>query len=213
MPTSHTRVTIYNRALDLVNEIPVNTPTDQSSYARWLNRNYEHTVEASLRQQPWNFACRFWLPTAGATVPLMRWSRRYELPAGWLRVLQPTKDGVRDGYPLPYAVQGNYLMMNDAPTKGVELVTNIQNPGEWDPLFADLIAARLGIGLAHRFTAKNSFVDRCKEAAQEAYEQAELINTFEGTAARTEEHDIVRARGGDYRGTDRRGGGPMSEWL
>lgn len=200
MPTSHTIITVYNRALDYISEIPLTGPDDKGAYARWLNRNYAHTVEASLRQQPWNFACRFWLPVQEAEKPMMRWRHSYELPHNWLRVLSPTRDGMRDGYPLPYAVQGNKLLMNDRPTKGIELVMNIQNPGEWDPLFADLVAARLAAGMAQRFTAKNSYLDRAKQAAEEAYAQAELINAFEGSLPRNEEHDIIRARGGDYDG-------------
>lgn len=200
MPTSHTITTIYNRALDYISEFPVHGPEDQGAYARWLNRNYAHTVEAALRQQPWNFACRFWLPVENAVSPTMRWNYGYELPNGWLRVLTPTRDGHRSGYPMGYGVQGNTLMMNERPTKGVELVMNIQNPGQWDPLFADMIAGRLATGMAQRFTAKNSYLDRAKQAAEEAYEQAELINSFEGSLPQNEEHDILRARGSETDG-------------
>lgn len=200
MPTSHTITTIYNRALDYISEFPVHGPEDTGTYARWLNRNYAHTVEAALRQQPWNFACRFWLPVENAIKPSMRWNYGYELPNGWLRVLSPTRDGHRAGYPLSYGVQGNTLMMNEKPTKGIELVMNIQNPGQWDPLFADMIAGRLAAGMAQRFTAKNSYLDRAKQAAEEAYEQAELINSFEGSLPQHEEHDILRARNSETDG-------------
>lgn len=200
MPTSHTITTIYNRALDYISEFPVHGPEDTGSYARWLNRNYAHTVEAALRQQPWNFACRFWLPVEDAVKPSMRWNYGFELPNGWLRVLTPTRDGLRTGYPMAYGVQGNTLMMNERPTKGVELVMNIQNPGQWDPLFADMVAGRLAAGMAQRYTAKNSYLDRAKQAAEEAYAQAELINSFEGSLPENEEHDILRARGSETDG-------------
>lgn len=197
MPTSHTKSTIYNRALDFISEFPVEGPSDPSAYARWLNRNYAATVEGALRQQPWNFACRFFVLNTDPDAPLMRWRNRYGLPNGWLRVLQPTRDGFRDGFPIPYAVQGNYVMTNEKIPKGVELVMNIQEPGEWDPLFADMIAARLATAMAQRFTAKNSYVDRCKQLADEAFASAEEINSFEGSVPPPEDFEILRVRSDD----------------
>lgn len=197
MPTSHTKSTIYNRALDFVSEYPVEGPSDPGTYARWLNRNYAHTVEYSLRKQPWNFACRFFVLQTDPEAPAMRWRYRYGLPNGWLRVLQPTRDGYREGFPIHYAVQGNYLMTNEKVPKGVELVVNVQEPGEWDPLFAEYIAATLATAMAQRFTAKNSYVDRCKQLAAEAYASAEEINAFEGSLAQPEEFEILRARADD----------------
>lgn len=205
MPTSHTRTTIYNRALDFVSEFPVEGPSDPSVYARWLNRNYAPTVETSLRQQPWNFACEFHVLLTEPVPPVMRWRNRYGLPNGWLRVLQPTRDGLRDGYPIPFAVQGNYVLTNERIPKGVELVMNKPEPGEWDALFADLVAARLAVGMAHRFTAKTSFLDRCKQLADEAYRSAEEINAFEGSLPPPEQVDIIRVREGDYDRDDWRG--------
>lgn len=206
MPTSFTITEVKNRALDMVGEFPIEGPSDNGVYARWLNRNYAPTVEAALRQQPWNFACAFYQLVEDADAPIMRWRRSYGLPNGWLRVLQPTYNGLREGRPIKFAVQGNRVLTNEALTKGVELVMNIQEPGQWDPLFADFIAARLATGMAHRFTAKNSFVDRCKQLANEAYEQAELINSFEGSMPTFEDHDIIRARSGDDWRNDEWGG-------
>lgn len=198
MPTSHTVTTIKNRALDIISEFPIEGPLDSGVYARWLNRNYAHTVEAALRQQPWNFACEFFTLLLDPTPPIMRWRNRYELPNGWLRVLQPTRDGMRDGYPIPFAVQGNYVMTNEKVPKGFELVMNKQEPGTWDALFADLVAGRLATGMAQRFTAKNSYVAIARQLADDAYRQAEEINSFEGSLPPPEQHDIIRVRSGDF---------------
>lgn len=197
MPTSHTVVTLYNRALDVISEFPVSTTTDSSAYARWLNRNYAPTVEAALRLDVWNFACRFAEVEEDADAPIMRWRKRFQLPHDWVRILQPTKDGYRNGYPLPWGVQGNYLLMNDTPTKGIEYVANIQNPGEWDSLFADMVAAQLAAGMAQRFTAKSGYLDRAVQLGNQARDRASEINAFEGSVPQPDEHDILRARGGE----------------
>lgn len=197
MPTSHTLTTIYNRALDHISEFPVNTPQDSTAYARWLNRNYAPTVETALRLDAWNFATRFAIVQEEAEPPVMRWKKQFRLPPGCLRVLQPTQDGYRNGYPLPWAVQGAYLLMNTTPRNGIEFIANIQNPGEWEPLFADMVAAQLAAGMAQRFTGKNSYLDRCVQLAREAKDQASEINAFEGTAQTPDQDDIIRLRGSD----------------
>lgn len=196
MPTSLTLVNLYNMALDIVVEQPISTTTDNSPFARWLNRNFTPTVEAALRQQPWNFACEMHQLSQDPVKPSFRWHRQFSLPPDWLRVLPLTDNGYRNGYPVPHEVKRNKLLTNASSPLRVELVMNVQNPGEWDPLFATMIAARLATGLAHRFTGKTSFVDKAQGIAKEAYESAEEINAFEGSLMPVEQHDIIRARGG-----------------
>lgn len=196
MPTAHTVTTIYNMALDLIVELPVSSPSDDTPYARWLNRNYQHYVRATLRQQPWNFAIELHALDADVDVPAARWRYSYTLPNGWLRVLPPTYDGERGGNLLPYEVLGSQLFMNQSGPRSVYLVMDRQSPGDWDDLFAMLIAAKLANGMAHRFTAKTKYVELTKMAAEEAFAAAEEINSFEGTPMPNEEFDIIRIRGG-----------------
>lgn len=202
MPTSYTRVTVANRALDFISEYPIATLTDSNPYARWINRNFTPTVEATLRQQPWNFACEYFELNADPVAPAFRWRYRYALPPGWLRVLPPTYDGNRRGRLLAHTVKSNYLYMDESGPRPVECVMNRQEPGEWDALFAELIAARLALGMAHRFTGKTSFVEQCRQLVADAQSSAEEINNLEGFEDHIEQHDIIRVRGGDYWGRD-----------
>lgn len=197
MPTSATRVTVCNMALDIIVEAPIATLTDATPYARWLNRNFSPIVEATLREQPWNFACELFMLSADPGAPAFRWSHRYALPPGWLRVLPITEDGSRYGRQLPFEIKSNWLMTNRGAPCPVECVMNNQEPGEWDSLFVSLIAARLAAGMAHRFTGKGSFVDRAQKMAIDALETAEQTNAFEGSLQPVDEYDIIRARGGD----------------
>lgn len=194
MPTAHTVETIYNAALDMVGELPVSLASG-SVYARWLNRNFVHYVQSALREQPWNFACELRELNSTGTAPDFRWSYAYDLPNGWLRVLPPTYLGERGGQPVHYEVKRNVLLMNEGPTQRVEIVFDEQDPGQWDPLFAAVIIARLANGLAHRATAKASYVALTKEAAASAMETAETVNAFEGSLEPIEQHDIIRVRG------------------
>ena len=197
MPTSHTVTTIYNMALDIVSERPCSGPSDTGrAEVRWLNRNYVHYVQVALRENLWNFATELHYLSRG-TDPAFRWSYAYDLPNGWLRVIPLTRYGARNEEIIPHEIRSGQIVTSElggADGLPVELVMDRQDPGEWDPLFAALIAARLAVGLAHAFTHKRSFVDAAKQAAVDALNSAEMANAYEGTMPPVEQHDVIRAR-------------------
>lgn len=193
MPTSLTRHTLYNMALDGIGELPI-TLGASNAYSRWLDRNYTQTVEASLREQPWNFAIELW-ELNRTDDPLFRWSYAYDLPPNWIRVLPLTVDGRTDGQPYPFAVANNLVQTNYSGAVKAAIVMNRQDPGSWDPLFANYIIARLANGLSYRFTAKASYSKLTADAMAAALDTAAEINAFEGTIEPVEQYDIIRARG------------------
>lgn len=197
MPTAHTIATVKNMALDAIGELPLDMQPggDGNAYARWLARNYTPTVRTALRRTPWNFAVEAHQLNRAADPPF-RWRYAYDLPPGWLRVLQPTKGGVIGGQPVKYAVMGQELMTDFSGDMKVLLIMDRQEPGVWDDLFANYVAAVMANGMAHRFTAKSSYVQLTAQMAKDAYDVAEEVNTMEGTLEDIEQFDIIRARHG-----------------
>lgn len=194
MPTSETLHTIFNGALDIVSELPATSVAQDRKEVRWLVRNYTPYVQASLRANPWNFAIEYHTLNRSASDPDFRWSYSHDLPNGWLRVLEPTQYGYRTGAPIPYEVAGNAVFSDWSGDFYARLVMDRQDPGDWDPLFAALIKARLAAGMAHSLTHKRAFIDSAKQAVAEALDVAETVNAFEGSAEPTEQHDIERVR-------------------
>jgi len=195
MPTSHTRLSIYNLAMDVVVEDALISTTENSPYARWLNRNYEHTVEVALRANTWNFSLEFHRLNKDASYTSSnRWNYRYAWPNNALRMIPPTYLGRRAFLPIPHEVRGSYVYANLSENFDTEWVMRKLEPGEWDPLFAQVVAASLAEGMAHRFTRKTSFLDRAMKLKNDALDQAEQVNAFEGDAQPIEQHDIIRAR-------------------
>lgn len=196
MPTAHTKFTIYNLALDVVQSHPVVPGDDRKEY-RWLQRNYEHYVRTALRRDLWNFATE--LHELNRTDdPAYRWSRAYSLPNGWLRVIPPTYDGYRNSRTIPHEVKsqnGSMVLMTDEYTSmRVELIMDRQDPGEWDDLFANVVAMNLAVGLAHSLTHKATFTQLAKQQATDAYDIAAQVNAFESPGPDNDQHDVIRER-------------------
>jgi hypothetical protein len=194
MPTGHTQVTIYNLALDIVNTRPVASTSELSPECRWLNRNYEHYVRVALRTELWNFAKELHeLNQQVATPANYLWTYGFDLPVDWLRVIPPRYNGARTGSLIKYEVAGNTLFANHEIVR-TGIIVDKQNPGEWDSLFAEYVAARLAHGLAHTLTHKASFKAETKQVLQEAYDVAASVNAFESPVDDTETHDVIRVR-------------------
>ena len=196
MPSLLTELEIWNLALDVVRETPLQSPTDQSAIARWLSRNYGHVRDVALRSYDWNFAREKHTLSVDATAPPFRWRYRYALPPHWLRLLPPTQYGQRGAPPIPHEVVRGGWVETDWPSPlHVRLIMRVTNPGEYDPLFVELVRSSLALGIANKFTAKNKYIELASALQAAAQEKAEEIDTFEGTAEPVEQHDIIRNRG------------------
>ncbi len=193
MPTGHTQLTIYNMALDTVSSRPVGSTAETSPECRWLNRNYEHYVRSALRADLWNFAREMHDLNRQVAEPAFRWTYGFDLPVGWLRVIPPRYGGYRTGRPIKFEVASGVLYTDEEGVKA-DLIMDKQNPGEWDPLFADYLAAKLAYGMAHTLTHKASFKAETKQAVEDAYNIAATVNAFESPVEDIEQHDILRVR-------------------
>jgi hypothetical protein len=114
--------------------------TQDSPAARWLERNYSHAVETTLRSYVWGFAKqRFEIP-ADATAPVFKWSYRYKMPAGTIRVLPINRYGDQFGEIIKHEIVGDYIETNEpAPLRVTCIMDLSANPGRWDALFVEIV--------------------------------------------------------------------------
>lgn len=196
MPTLHTRLTVYNMALDYLDEIPMASLPGTGVSARWLNRNFDRFVDVELTSNFWSFAMEFRELQADLSYDATsRWKYRFAMPNGALRIMPPTYNGERGGRLLDYASMRGGVLLNTGSTLKAWWVFRISNPGEWEPLFAEVVAATLAMNLAHKITGKVSFVDRLIKMREDLIDRAEEINALTKVAEPIEQHDILRVRG------------------
>ena len=180
MPTSHTRTTLCNVALDNAGLLPIASyDTDITPPAKWLRRNYEHIVETEIAAHLVT-CCRE--PRTLARDPLFagsdRWAYRFLWPTDALSILPPTEENNRKGYrPLDSEQSGDYLYTNADEVTANFLVRKLE-PGVWSPPFADYIACLIAYKIAKRFGQKPDFLRSLSAdiaTARETLEQAELM--------------------------------------
>ena len=195
MPSSLTKIQVWNLAIDMVKDHPLQTVTDATPEARWLSRNYDHTVEMALRANLWSFAIETHQLNADAGFTATpNWIYRYDIPNAAIRLVPPTLGGKRGNPPIPYEFKGNKVFANYGPALYVDFVMNEPNVGRWDALFVQVVAASLAEGMAHRFTHKASYLQLAIDKKNEALEIADQTNAFEAGMEQPEVYDIIRAR-------------------
>lgn len=193
MATSLTVNQVYNLAIDLIGETP-GLPGQSTPYTRFLERNYDPTVERLIRSYDWNFARTSAVLEVDATTPDFEWGYRFRIPSGWLRVLPPREGGYRNGRPMDHEVSGDYIYTNIGGPLKVRGLLAIREPGRWDAMFAGVVQYDLALQMAHKFTGKVSYVDRLTRARYDAVNDAKDVGAIEGDLPEIDDLDIIRNR-------------------
>lgn len=185
---------VMNMALDLLIEAPITSPTDDRPVARWMRRNYPTIRDALIRRHPWNFAIERRQLAADAAGPEYGWTYRYKLPADVIRVLPLTANGEFNGDPVPHILEAGYVLTNKAGPLKVRLLVRVNEPARFDPLFTNALVHLLAMKAAHWMTGKQSFVQLLQGPARDAMNDAQLIDSLEGTPEDPADNDILNAR-------------------
>lgn len=194
MPSSLDEVGVANLVLDHIVERPISALSDDTAYARWLNRNIAHLRDAFLQMHVWNFSIELATLTVDGTAPDHRWDYRYALPTGWLRLLPPRYLGEMDGAPIPHEIAKGYVMCNIPTELPIRYIDQITDYTTWDPLAIDAFALYLAYRMSMRFEAKATWRDRLKAEFAEAISLAVSLDAIQGDDDVVEQHTVLDVR-------------------
>ncbi len=183
-------VQICNRALQKLGSEPITSLADDTKAARECSRAYADTRDAELRDHNWNFAItRAQLPALSAD-PLWGFGKQFQLPADCLRVIE--LNALND--PDDWTVEGRQLLANAAAPLDVRYVKRETDTGVFDPLFVEVLAARLAFELAEALTQSNTKKAQAFDVYREALRKARRADAVEGTPDALEESTWLEAR-------------------
>lgn len=194
MPSTASRIDIYNMALDLLEEAPLTSLSDGKPATNWLNRNYAATRDGELRKHAWNFAlCRVTL-AADTAAPVFGWTRQFTLPSDCVAVKPLTAAGEQNGAPLAYEVEANKILTNAVAPLKLRYIKRVADEGSFDPLFVEVLVSKLATKMAHWLTGKRSFADRAFALYEDALSSARLADALESTFPDVVADDVIAVR-------------------
>lgn len=184
MPSVTSKVEICNLALShldagIISNIDSPTTEAERECAKW----YDTTRRALLRKYNWNFA-RKRRSIARAGTPEFGMSDYYVLPSDWVRLVGFGVDGDSESdYKFyqrryTYEIEGRNLLVDasGATSLNIIYIWNHENVYEFDALFVELLALKLAMVMAYKFTTKKGVLEMVKVKLEAAEADATAID-------------------------------------
>lgn len=198
------QVAIAKRALIKLGAGTITSLTDDGPKAVALNESFAPVRDAELRRRRWKFSiARASLPALSAT-PAFGYSYAYQVPDGFLRLLQvgdydlgaPLNDEFAAAPTALYSLEGRQILTNlTAPLK-VRYIQQVADVSQWDAAFQEAIASRLAYECCYRITQSTEREDRCLRDYKMALQEAVRANALESAAERASDDTWLRVRAG-----------------
>jgi hypothetical protein len=180
-------VDICNMALNRIGEDSIIALTEDSKAARSCNLIYSDVRDSMLREHPWNFAIKRVELALLLTTPSFEFDFEHQLPSDCLRVLKTDDDLT------PFRVEGQKLLSNNDSVK-IEYVSRISDTTQFDTLFTDALADRIGADLAFNLSDNNALSQFMFQRAKAKVKQARAMDGQEGVPRSVEADTWTNSR-------------------
>lgn len=166
-------VAICNIALQRLGASRIVSLTDNTAVGVQCNLCYEHIRDLLLRKHSWNFAVSRAVLPALSSSPSPEHANAFQLPADCLRILPPN-----DTY-LDWVIEGRTILTNYAAPLYIRYIKRETDAIQYDPLFADALAAHIGVQIAGTLAEFTSKTTEMKEWLKTSLNEARRQNAFE----------------------------------
>lgn len=176
------KIEIVNNALVTLGETTINSLSEDTTAAKVANVKWDFSRRFCLRLQPWAFATERKELAQENTTPAFQFEYQYLLPADCVRLIQVYQD-------LDYRLERNRILTNRE-TCRIKYVKDETNTGMWDPLFTEMVAAKLAYELAYTIPRMNSLIGTMYELYEEKYLLARVANSQEDYSDKLGQHTM-----------------------
>ncbi len=186
--TTKTGVANLTATLLKVEEVTSIDPADKGSkFARLANRWMDTVRREVLREHIWNCALKRQQLPADGTDPTFGYSKRFLLPADYIRVATL---GDEDNPETDYKIEAGYLHCNLTAPIDLRFIFDQTDVSTWDADLLMCVAAKLAHRLAYSMTGNRSMVDEMKMEYAQALSDAKGIDGQESPPT----HKVQRSR-------------------
>ena len=180
------QIEIVNRALFKLGALPLASMGDNNKQARIMSGLWDTVRRAELRRHLWSFALKRTTLPALAAAPAWGYALAFQLPADFVRIVQvndllisPSETDYRSFDDSPYAIEGGTLLANfPAPLK-IRYVADVSDPGTFDALFVEALAAKLAYEACEGLTQANEKKNLASQDYQAAIKSAAMVSAIE----------------------------------
>lgn len=193
---------IENLALQMLGAQPLISLNDVSNSCRQANLAFLPTVNAELRAHRWKFSIvRVNLPQLNETPANGIYTNVFQIPADNLRILNvgdwdPGTDmsDYRYRTVAEYSIENDTILTNYAAPLSLRYITSALNPGQFDPCFVLVVAARIAWRICEAVTQSETKRQLAMKEYDAALKDAARANALEGAPEFTDDSSWMVAR-------------------
>lgn len=174
MALATSNVEICNLALTKLGEDPITALTEDSKAGRLSNLHFARLRNVVLRSHTWNFAVKRASLAQSTVAPEYRFTAKYALPDDFLRIIDCNL--LND---VSWKIEGKFLVC-DADTVKIRYIAQIEDPGQFDELFIEALAARIASELAIPLADNVNLSDFMEQRYQRKLREARTADATEG---------------------------------
>jgi len=182
-------VEICNAALLKLGEPAILSLSEERKAAQLCRQRYAGARDAVLRDHPWNCAGARASLAALSEAPAWGYARQYAWPTNCVRI--NAVEGQEGG---DWVSEGRRVLTDLGPPIHIQYNRRVEDPNDFDALFAEALASFLAWQLAESLTQSNSRRDAALKDYSEAKRRAALADAQEGVAAVLPEDSWLEAR-------------------
>ena len=188
------KVALCNDALLLLGDKIITDLNEATPQARACKTVYEGALRSVLVAWPWSCAVRrALLPKSTEQNAFGAGNKYLRLPDD-IKVLPLTDTGEKEGEPVPYSVEGRFIITSqEAPLK-VRYISSELEPVDMPPSFYDLVAAKLASRLSEKLTGSKNKLNSMEAIYQQRMREAVMADSFERSAEEIEVGSWLEAR-------------------
>lgn len=174
---------IVNRALIKLGASRITSIDDEDKQARIAKELWDTTRDLELAAHPWTFAkTRAELP-ALVTTPTFGWTRAFQLPAGFLRLIEVGEYWVMYQTEAEtgnlFELEGQTILTDEASPLRIRYIQRITNTGLFAPLFVEALATRLAVEMCESLTQSQAKKQTLMQEYDAAIKAARKNNAIE----------------------------------
>lgn len=191
MAESSSEVDICNSALTLFGEATILAidPPDGTLAATLCAQHYHKCRNAAMRAFPWGFAMKRAALNQLTAAPDWGFKYQYQYPPDCLRIWKIEHSSRTD-----WKREGDKIL-TDLQSLNVLYISKVIDPNQFDSLFLDALAARLGATLCIPLSGKKTTAEMLWGLYVKKIEEAQEIDSQEGEPEEIDDdHEIITVR-------------------
>ena len=175
-----TEVSICSNALRRLGDDPITSLTDDTERARLCNAFYTDARDSVLRSHPWNFAITRASLAKLSDTPAYGFNYQYSLPTNpyCLRVLEMEYPDYI--FKVENVATHGRVLLTDEGTAKILYIARITDTNLFDPMFVDVLTAKLSVDLAYPVTNSLQVQTQMQKLYQAKLSEARSIDGQEG---------------------------------